>query len=94
MLAAIAQAKHSIWLSTYIFQTDPVGLEFVYALGAAITRGVKVHVLVDGIGEWYDWPHVTPLLRRAVLIPPLPTATYFPAHTLIKLPKSSKNVTH
>jgi cardiolipin synthase A/B len=22
-------------------------------------------VLVDGIGEWYDWPHVVPILRRA-----------------------------
>jgi cardiolipin synthase len=24
-----------------------------------------VRVLVDGIGEWYDWPHVVPVLRRA-----------------------------
>ena len=65
MLEAIGQAKHSIWLSTYIFQTDPVGMEFVNALGAAAARGIKVNVLVDGIGEWYDWPHVTPLLRQA-----------------------------
>jgi cardiolipin synthase len=65
MLEAIAQAKHSIWLATYIFQTDPVGLEFVEALGAAVRRGVSVRVLVDGIGEWYDWPHVVPRLRRA-----------------------------
>ena len=65
MLAAIAQAKQSIWLSTYIFQTDRVGMEFVDALGQAAARGVRVKVLVDGIGEWYDWPHVTPLLLRA-----------------------------
>ena len=65
MLRAIAGAKRSIWLSTYIFQTDPVGRGFVNALGAAVARGVSARVLVDGIGEWYNWPHVVPLLRRA-----------------------------
>jgi cardiolipin synthase len=65
MLQAIAGARSSIWLATYIFQTDAVGREFVSALGAAVRRGVSVRVLVDGIGEWYDWPHVVPLLRRA-----------------------------
>ncbi|MGA2562253.1 MAG: phospholipase D-like domain-containing protein [Steroidobacteraceae bacterium] len=65
MLRAIAEARHSVWLATYIFQTDPVGLEFVAALAAANARGVHVRVLVDGIGEWYDWPHVVPVLRRA-----------------------------
>jgi cardiolipin synthase len=65
MLQAIAGARSCIWLATYIFQTDAVGREFVSALGAAVRRGVSVRVLVDGIGEWYDWPHVVPLLRRA-----------------------------
>ena len=65
MLRAIAEAKRSIWLSTYIFQTDSVGCGFVNALGAAGARGVSTRVLVDGIGEWYNWPHVVPLLRRA-----------------------------
>ena len=65
MLAAIANAKGSISLATYIFQSDSVGREFVNALGAAVARGVSVRVLVDGVGEWYSWPHVVPLLRRA-----------------------------
>jgi cardiolipin synthase len=65
MLRAIAEARHSVWLATYIFQTDPVGREFVAALAAATARGAHVRVLVDGIGEWYDWPHVVPVLRRA-----------------------------
>ena len=64
MLAAIREARESVWLATYIFQTDPVGGEFIEALGAAVRRGVAVRVLVDGIGEWYDWPHVVPRLRR------------------------------
>ncbi len=65
MLQAISTAQHSIWLSTYIFQTDTVGLRFVDALSLAAANGVEVKVLVDGIGEWYDWPHVIPLLQQA-----------------------------
>jgi cardiolipin synthase len=65
MLRAIAEARHTVWLASYIFQTDAVGRRFVDALHAAVARGVSVRVLVDGIGEWYDWPHVVPLLRRA-----------------------------
>ena len=65
MLRAIAEAQRSVWLATYIFQTDPVGREFVAALAAATARGAHVRVLVDGIGEWYDRPHVVPILRRA-----------------------------
>ena len=37
----------------------------VNALGAAVARGVSARVVVDGIGERYDWPHGVPLLRRA-----------------------------
>ena len=65
MLQAIAEARSSVCLATYIFQSDPVGGQFVEALRAAVARGVSVRVLVDGIGEWYDWPHVVPILRRA-----------------------------
>ncbi len=65
MLQAIGSARTSVWLATYIFQTDTVGRQFIEALADAHRRGVQVRVLVDGIGEWYDWPHVVPLLRRA-----------------------------
>jgi cardiolipin synthase A/B len=65
MLEAIRAARHSVWLSTYIFETDEVGREFIAALAAAAARGAQVHVLVDGIGEWYSWPHAVRLLRRA-----------------------------
>jgi cardiolipin synthase A/B len=65
MLAAIAAARHSVWLATYIFETDPVGRQFIHALADAAARGVEVRVLVDGVGEWYSWPHAVTLLRRA-----------------------------
>ena len=74
MLRAIADARSSVHLATYIFQSDRVGREFIGALQAAVARGVSVRVLVDGIGEWYDWPHVVPLLRRAGV----PTARFLP----------------
>jgi len=65
MLEAISAAKSTVYLATYIFQSDPVGLAFVSALAAAVRRGVRVRVLVDGIGEWYSWPHIVPILRRS-----------------------------
>lgn len=65
MLSAMGAARHSVWLATYIFETDAVGRQFVDALAACVARGVHVRVLVDGLGEWYSWPHVVPLLRRA-----------------------------
>jgi cardiolipin synthase len=68
MLAAIAGARRTVWLATYIFETDPVGQEFIKALAAAAARGVQVRVLVDGVGEWYSWPHVVPELRRAGVV--------------------------
>jgi len=65
MLEAIRRARHTVWLSTYIFETDPVGREFIAALAAAAERGAEVRVLIDGIGEWYSWPHAVRLLRHA-----------------------------
>lgn len=78
MLEAIREARESVWLATYIFQTDPVGEEFVSALAAAVQRGVAVRVLVDGVGEWYDWPHVIPQLRRRGV----PCARFLPPRLL------------
>ena len=56
MLAAIAEARSSVALSTYIMHDDPLGTRFVEALGAAVQRGVAVRVLVDGIGSGYFPP--------------------------------------
>ncbi|HTY94911.1 MAG TPA: phospholipase D-like domain-containing protein [Steroidobacteraceae bacterium] len=65
MLEAIAGAGRSVWLATYIFETDAVGRKFIDALAAAAARGVQVRVLVDGVGEWYSWPRAVSELRRA-----------------------------
>src|SRR5690606_23760213 len=64
MLAAIDGAESSIALSTYIFDTDPVGRDFVAALARAIKRGVEVRVLVDSVGARYSFPRIMSELSR------------------------------
>ncbi len=54
MLDAIRAAQSRVYLSTYIFDRDADGLAFVDALAEAVSRGVDVKVLVDGLGEWYS----------------------------------------
>ena len=65
MLAAIDTARESVALSTYIFDNDVTGGQFVAALGRAVTRGVAVRVLVDAAGLRYSFPPVTGTLRHA-----------------------------
>ncbi|MFZ5876924.1 MAG: phospholipase D-like domain-containing protein [Nitrospirota bacterium] len=65
MLRAIDEARDRVYLSTYIFRSDAVGERFIAALGRAAERGVDARVLIDGVGELYTYPWVTPRLRRA-----------------------------
>ncbi len=65
MLTAIEQAKHSIALSTYIFNNDEAGQQFLEALKRAKARGVKIRVLIDGVGSWYSFPSMVKRLREA-----------------------------
>jgi len=55
MLAAINDARHSVVLSSYIFEYDDVGRQFVAALSAAQKRGVFVRVMIDGLGVGYGF---------------------------------------
>ncbi|MCX8087219.1 MAG: cardiolipin synthase ClsB [Rhodocyclaceae bacterium] len=55
LLAAIAAAKQTIQLETYIFAADATGKAVTAALAAAARRGVTVRVLVDGFGA-RDFP--------------------------------------
>ena len=52
MLTAIAAARQSIRLETYIYNDDQLGRRFRDALLAAQMRGVDVQVLVDSFGSW------------------------------------------
>jgi cardiolipin synthase len=50
LLEAIEEARHDVWIETYIFADDPSGNMVADALIAAADRGVAVRVLVDGWG--------------------------------------------
>ena len=65
MLEAIAEARHSVALSSYIFRDDATGGTFFDALMAAHERGAEVRVLIDGIGGGYFVHRIYWRLRRA-----------------------------
>jgi cardiolipin synthase len=50
MLDSIRHAKKTITLETYIWASGRISEEFIEALTERARHGVKVHVLVDGIG--------------------------------------------
>lgn len=63
MLEAIAAARQSIHLSTYIFDVDSTGLRFIEALKGAAEKGVEVRVIIDGLGEKYSLPRARSLFK-------------------------------
>lgn len=50
MLAGIASAKITICFETYIYSSGEMAEKFSVALAAKAREGVKVHVLIDGMG--------------------------------------------
>ncbi len=83
MLKAIAKARKSVFLSTYIFGTDAIGRQFIDELKKAAERGVDVRVLVDALGEYYSLPTTRRLfrgskVRHARFLPPF--SSFVPAH--------------
>ncbi len=65
MLEAIQCAEKSVTLASYIFDWDDVGREFVNAISKASQRGVKTHVLVDGIGALGNFSRMGRLLLKS-----------------------------
>ena len=50
MVAAMDAAQHEVCLETYIFQTEGAAEAVAHALVRAAQRGVRVQVVVDGVG--------------------------------------------
>jgi cardiolipin synthase len=50
MMAAARDAKTSINLETYIFDQDPIGLQFAELLMEKRRQGVVVNIIADGVG--------------------------------------------
>lgn len=74
MLAAIEAAQKTIVCSTYIFDFDRAGREFIKAFLNAQKRGVDVRVLVDSVGSRYSWPTAVSEMKRQGI----PVATFLP----------------
>ncbi len=71
MLRAIAAAKKTVHLSSYIYRGDAAGKRFAEALRQARERGVEVRVLLDGLGDFSYRPRGSRLLRKQGLKPAL-----------------------
>ena len=83
LLDAIAQSRHEVWLETYIFDFDASGEKVAQALMDAAQRGVRISLLMDGIGtsavpeawatRWTEagvgWQLYAPLSYWGLLIP-------------------------
>ena len=65
MLDAIREAKTSVALLSYIFDSDPAGEQFLEALQEAVARGVEVRVLIDAVGSDYSKPNMAGRLESA-----------------------------
>ncbi len=76
MLSAISKATQSIVLSSYIFEFDHVGKQFVEALIQAHDRGVSVYVSIDGLGVGYGFSFAKS--DRVLRKHGVPTARFLP----------------
>ncbi|MBM4309427.1 MAG: cardiolipin synthase [Deltaproteobacteria bacterium] len=71
MLDAIARARYSVVLSSYIFDRTGIGKDFIEALDDANRRGVQVRVLIDDV-------HVRLVRTSACGALKLPVASFNP----------------
>ncbi|MCK5688538.1 cardiolipin synthase B, partial [Myxococcota bacterium] len=65
MPRAIANAKSTIIMESYIFAQDNTGSRFLGALRDAAKRGVDVRLIVDGVGSYTTDPRFFSSLRDA-----------------------------
>jgi len=78
MLEAIASARRTVYLSTYIFRMGESGRKFILELEKALQRGADVRVLLDGLGEVYSFYRTSAALRSRKI----PTAHFLPPRIL------------
>lgn len=65
LIDAINSAERSIVLSSYLFFHNAVASKVIDALSQAVSRGVKVRVLVDSTGSLHNARRALPALRKA-----------------------------
>lgn len=65
MLQAINNARSSVYLMSYILETNRTGQLFIDALKRANKRGIDVRVIIDGLGDMYSLPRASRLLKKS-----------------------------
>ena len=65
ILAAIQMAQSQIDMEVYIFELDIIGKQVSQALIQAAKRGIKVRLLVDGMGVGFDFVTIAKQLQSA-----------------------------
>jgi len=63
LLDDINRAESEVILESYVFRLDEVGNDFVVALQQASARGVKVRLLIDGVGSYQHTVRLVSLLE-------------------------------
>jgi cardiolipin synthase len=51
IVALIESASKSIYISTYVYAADEIGKDILYRLAAKASQGIRVRLLVDGVGS-------------------------------------------
>ncbi len=65
LLADIDDARDQVLLEVYIFELDIIGDRVLLALERAAARGVKLQLLIDGVGSYRDANAIATRLDRA-----------------------------
>jgi cardiolipin synthase len=65
LFSFIDSARSSIEIETYIFELDEVGNELFHRLQKATDRGVRVRVILDGVGTWFTQGKIGQSLKKA-----------------------------
>ena len=78
MLEAIVAARHTVWVAWYLVSAQGEAARIYQALRQAVRRGVRVHVVVDGVGS----SHAHDVLHNELTVAGVHVAIYRPFHKL------------
>ncbi|WUH89524.1 phospholipase D-like domain-containing protein [Streptomyces sp. NBC_00433] len=65
LLAAVAGARHTIDMMTFVYWRGQIARDFAHALAERAAAGVRVRLLLDGFGAKQIEPDLLPMMERA-----------------------------
>jgi cardiolipin synthase len=80
-VSLIDTAQSEIFIESYIFEFDPIGLKILKACSMASKRGLKVWLIIDGVGSFTDAEKIIAFCKSHKIslgiYHPIPFASYF-----------------